>query len=187
MEPVLLGQVGVGHAIAVGDGELAGVAQVLGGRAADPGPGHGQLAGIGQGHLPVLFVVDRMDREVVRLELDGEVTVHRCIIQEIRLDHFGLVSQAEDEAVKAVMGIGSHDVPEDGTIADGDHGLGANLRLLAQSRPQAAAQNEDGHVRVFSVHRYFPCMFPGEPLEGPIGRGPSIITDWAGENQDQFF
>ena len=61
MEPVLLGEVGVGHAVAVGDGEMAGVAEVLGGRAADPGPGHGQLAGVGQGHLPVLLVVDRVD------------------------------------------------------------------------------------------------------------------------------
>ena len=38
MEPVLLGEIGVGHAVAVGDGEMAGVAEVLGGRAATRAP-----------------------------------------------------------------------------------------------------------------------------------------------------
>jgi len=49
------------------------------------------------------------------------------------------------------MGIGPHDVPEDGTIAYRDHGLGANLCFLAQPSTQSAAENENGNIREFMV------------------------------------
>src|SRR5271157_3974879 len=147
MKPKFLAEVDVGHAVTVSNGEMTGIAKILGRRTTDPGSGHGQLAGVSQGYLPVFLVVDRVNRQVVRHQLDGEVTVHRCIIEKVGLDNVRLVAEAENEAVKPVMGIGSHDVPEDGTIAYRDHGLGANLGFLAQPRAQATAKNKDGYIR----------------------------------------
>ena len=73
-------------------------------------------------------------------------------MQEKRLDHLGLVTEAEDETLKAVARISSHDVPEDRPIADRHHRLGAELGLLADARSQAAAEHEDGHVSEILTH-----------------------------------
>src|SRR6185369_16494562 len=65
--------------------------------------------------------------------------------QEIFLDHVAAIAEAEHEFSEAPMGIGLHDVPENGAAADLDHRLGAELGLLAQASPQASAQHDDFH------------------------------------------
>ena len=86
-----------------------------------------------------------------------------------------------------MVGIGSHDVPNDRAIADRDHGLGADLRLLSQSRAKAAAEDEDRNVRVAAVHRYLPRVIAVAPFESLIDpRISSIIADRSAENQYQL-
>ena len=102
-----------------------------------------ERAGIGERHRPVLLVIDLVDLDVVGLQRDGEIAVHRRIVEKIRFDDFGLVAEAENEILKAVMRIGAHDVPQDRMISDRHHGLGANFGFLAQPRAEAAAQDEN--------------------------------------------
>jgi hypothetical protein len=52
MEAELVAEVGVGQAVAVGDAEMLGCAQVAGSRACDSGAGHGRRARERHGHQP---------------------------------------------------------------------------------------------------------------------------------------
>jgi hypothetical protein len=45
------------------------------------------------------------------------------IVGKIVLDVISLVSQAYDEFIEAIKGIGFHDVPEDGLFSDFNHGF----------------------------------------------------------------
>ena len=81
-------------------------------------------------------------------EADGEVVVHRLVIQEIFLDHVAAVAQAEHKIAEAVVGVELHDVPEDGAAADLDHRLGPEFGFLAQARAQSAAKNHYFHNRI---------------------------------------
>ena len=62
-------------------------------------------------------------------EADGEVVVHRLVVQEIFLDHVAAIAEAEHEIAEPVVGVELHDVPQDRPAADLDHGLGRNRSL----------------------------------------------------------
>ena len=62
------------------------------------------------------------------------------------LDQLALVPEAEDEAVKALVGVDADDVPEDRTPADLDERLRDRVRLFAQPGAPAAAEDHDGLV-----------------------------------------
>src|SRR5438552_16701126 len=47
-----------------------------------------------------------------------------------------------------VVGVRLHDVPEDRPPADGDHRLGAELRLLPQSGAESAGEKHDLHSSI---------------------------------------
>ena len=94
----------------------------------------------------ILFVVAAviLDPAAV-LQGDGEIVVHRLVVEEVLLDHVAAIAQAEDEVAEAVVGVDLHDVPEDRPPADLDHRLGPELGLLSQPGSDATAQDHDFH------------------------------------------
>ena len=56
------------------------------------------------------------------------------------------VPRADHEVVEAEVGVALHDVPQDGVPPDFDHGLGAQVTLLADARAEAPRQNNDLHI-----------------------------------------
>ena len=66
-------------------------------------------------------------------------------MREILLDHVPFVSEADDEVVVAVMGVGLHDVPEDRTLTDLDHRFWLQVGLFADPCSETTCQNDDLH------------------------------------------
>jgi hypothetical protein len=109
------------------------------------------FAGEGERDVPVELMLVFVDGDLVGAQVDGGIGVAEMEITEVVLDDLGLEPEAQDEAPKAVPGIGSHHMPENGMLADGDHRFGAEFRFLLDARAQAAAQDENGDVGRF-VH-----------------------------------
>src|ERR1700694_5644248 len=86
---------------------------------------------------------------LVRAESDPDVAVHEAVVQEVLANHVTLVAQAQNKVGEAVMRVSLHDVPKDRFAADFDHWLWTYFRLVAQSRPEATAQDHylHGHAR----------------------------------------
>src|SRR5262249_40602154 len=63
-----------------------------------------------------------------------------------RPDDVGLVAEAQDEAAHAEAGVVTHEMPEDGLAADGDHRFRDALRAFAEPGTPAAAEHDSGHV-----------------------------------------
>jgi len=78
-------------------------------------------------------------------EIEGEASVQHVEIAEVALDHLPLVAQGNAELVEAVVAEVLHDVPENGPLADGQHGLGADLGLLGEAGAETAGENDDLH------------------------------------------
>ena len=57
------------------------------------------------------------------------------IIAKIILDDIALIAEAKDELLVAEVRVNFHDMPKDGPLAHGHHGLGPKFRFLAQPRP----------------------------------------------------
>ena len=81
----------------------------------------------------------------VMAEFEGDVAGIPEVVAEVLFDHVALVAEAEDELAVAVMGVGFHDVPEDGFTTDGDHGFGAELSFFAEASAFTAAEDDDFH------------------------------------------
>ena len=62
------------------------------------------------------------------------------VVGEVFLDDVALVSAADDEVVDAVLGVELEDVPEDGSAADFDHGLGAEGGFFTEACAEAAGE-----------------------------------------------
>jgi hypothetical protein len=89
-------------------------------------------------------VAEQLDRssalaqpEVVREPL--------VVVDEVVLDGFGAVPEAEDEVPVPVVGVVLHEVPEDRALADRDEGLRHGLRVVAQAHAHAAAEEHHLH------------------------------------------
>ena len=93
-------------------------------------------AGVEQRDLPVLLgmlvVIGDLRR---RAEAQRHVARVALVIEEIFLDDFGLVAEAEDEFLEAVVGVEFHDVPEDRAVADRHHGFGAKFLSSRKRKP----------------------------------------------------
>ena len=129
------GNIHIRHPVAVGQHE--GLTAHIVPDPLDAAAGHGVKAGVHQRHLPRLRVV------VVHLHLVvGQVEGHIRGVQEIVgekfLHHVLLVPQTDHELVESELGIVFHNVPENGPLADLDHGLRLQMALLADSCPEAA-------------------------------------------------
>jgi len=74
-------------------------------------------------------------------------------VEEVVLDHEALVAEAEDEVPEAVVRVVLHDVDQDRHLADLDQRLRNELGLLVQAGSRSAAEDDDGDVREFGVHR----------------------------------
>ena len=114
---------------------------------------------------------------------DGEIVVHRLVVEEVLLDHVAAIAEAEHELAEAVVGVVLHDVPEDRPPAHLDHRLGPELGLLAQSRSQSSATE----LRLSSRWSALSCLprCRGEkdearserrPTDSILPRGPSLAN-----------
>ncbi len=139
-------EVNVRHTIAVGGKESILVNVFLDAFNAPPG---GRLqSGIGQGDAEI-FVVAVVKLDVaLSAQHDRKVAVHGFVVEKVPFDDLALVTQAEDEILVPVMGIGFHNVPQDRPATDGDHWFRSELRLVSHAGALAAAENDN-------FHRYF--------------------------------
>lgn len=143
MEVDELVDVDVGHAVTVGDHEAVGID--VAGHALQAAALEGLLAGVAQGHAPVLDLAG-MGGDGAAAQVHGEVRVADVVVVEILFDVFALVAQGQDEVLEAEAGIDVHDVPEHGPPADLDHGLGFDDGLFPQPGALAAAHDDDFHT-----------------------------------------
>jgi hypothetical protein len=79
-------------------------------------------------------------------KVHGEVAPQCRVGQEILLDDFGLVTQAQHKPSKAEPGVRPHDVPMYRIAADLDHRLGAKLSLFTKSRTQSTAEHKHWNI-----------------------------------------
>jgi hypothetical protein len=61
------------------------------------------------------------------------------------VDHVALVAEAKDEVLVPMVGVGLHDMPEDGPVADGEHRFWPVFGFFAQARAAPTAQDDDFH------------------------------------------
>ena len=117
------GEVDVGNPVGVGHAE----APVL-----EPVANQGDAAA-GGGLLPRVHA------------LDGEA-LREAVAPDERLDQVAAVAEAEHEAAEALLGVDADHVPEDRLSADLHERLRDRLRLLAEPRAPASAEDHDGFV-----------------------------------------
>src|SRR6266567_813445 len=79
------------------------------------------------------------------------------VVQEIVLDHAGLVTKAENEIAMAVVAVVLHDVPQDRLCTDRHHRLGDAFRVLADPRSKAAAKENNLHAATLWQMRTMKC------------------------------
>ncbi|MNM82275.1 hypothetical protein D3C81_943020 [compost metagenome] len=79
------------------------------------------------------------------------------IVGEVLLDHIALVAQADDEVIDAKVRVDLHDVPDDRLAAYLDHRFWPQVGFFADTRTQAAGQNDCFHylltLRAFATIR----------------------------------
>ena len=78
-------------------------------------------------------------------ETTQSAKICRPVVEEELLDDVGLVAEAQDEILVPVLAVVLHDVPEDRLMADRDHRLRNALRVLADARTEATAEQHDLH------------------------------------------
>ncbi len=79
------------------------------------------------------------------LREDEVVRQTLVILEEVILDIFALVSQAEHEVIVPEMSVVFHEMPDDRAVADIDHRLGNLLGIVAQPHAESAAEENDFH------------------------------------------
>ena len=137
------GDVDVSEAVAVGAEKE--VAREVALDPLDAGAGHRVLTGVDEGDAPVLDVAAPV-LDATGAELEGDIRVEQQVVGEVRLDVGALVAEAEHELAQAVRRVELHHVPEQWPAADLDHRLGAEFRLFAHARAEAATEQHDLHA-----------------------------------------
>src|SRR6266487_19887 len=139
----------VGQAVAVAGEEDLLAFEVLA-RRPQPLADVGLQSGVGEGDPPVVDVAGE------QLDLAAAVAQHEVVgdglvvVQEVLLDHVGLVAEAQDEVPVPVVRVVLHDVPQDRPVADRDHRLGDRVGVLAQPQAQTATEKDGFHSTVTS-------------------------------------
>src|SRR5579859_2943313 len=138
--------VDVGDAVAVRAQE--GVAVDVSFDALDPASGHRVGAGVGQRHAIVLLAVLIVIGDLMRPpQRDGEIALHRFVVEEVVLDHVASIAEAKHEILEIVMRVQLHDVPQERVAPHLDQGLWLELGFLSQPGAQPAAENDYLQVR----------------------------------------
>src|SRR5437763_14308420 len=103
----------------------------------EAGARHGIRSGIQKGDPPVgrLFS-EYLDPAIA--EVDPNVSIVVSEIEEIVVDHFPLVTEAEHKIPNTVGPIIPHDVPQNRPTADWHHGLWLELGLFSEPRTKTA-------------------------------------------------
>ena len=154
LQPALLmegdfgADVDVRQAVAVGHAERLARVQVLA-HLQQPAAGHGLLAGVHQRDLP------RLAAAIVVLDpvlphVEGHVRLVQEVVREVLLHDVTLVAEAHDEIPDAERCVGFHDVPQDGTAPDLDHGLRPDGRFFGDSGALAAREDHAFHRSRYS-------------------------------------
>src|SRR5208282_4498205 len=173
-----LSDVHIAHAIAVGQHEEIFTNILL--NPLHPSASHRVLSGIDESDLKVLFAMDVLILDLgVPAEAEGEIVVHRLIVQEIFLDHVAAVSEAEHKIDETIMRIQLHNVPQDRTTADFYHGLGPILSFLAQTGTEPSAQHYYFHeILLAGANASFPDFIHySDVRQGKDPRGtPPLIS-----------
>ena len=104
--------------------------------------------GVDEGDPPLVELArEELELRTVRAAVEHEVVEHRPVVrEEVVLDDFALVPQAQNELVVTPHRVVAHDVPEDRLAADLDHRLGDALRLLAHAHTEATAEDHHFHL-----------------------------------------
>src|SRR5207237_10841975 len=77
-----------------------------------------------------------------------EVVGYRfVVVEEVLLDDFALVAEAEDAIVESPRLVPLHDVPENRLASDSDHRLRDPLGRFTHTDAEAAAEDDDLHNR----------------------------------------
>ena len=79
--------------------------------------------------------------------IDLKMVLEIAVIEKELFDFARLVARADHEVVEAEAVIVPHDMQENRTIADLDHGLGFGARFFGESGAQAACEDENGNLR----------------------------------------
>src|SRR5215472_10907091 len=140
----------VADAIAVGQAESL-VAQMVA-NALQPAARHRRFACVNQRDLPRFHTVVQ-EAHLPFAHLEGHVAHVQHVAREVFFDEMTLVPAANDEIIYAMMRVQLHDVPQDRSSADLDHGLRLDLRFLAQPRAKTASEYDCLHIGPFLPQR----------------------------------
>src|SRR5260221_8673876 len=92
-------------------------------------------------------------------QTNSEVVSHRFIVQEIIFDDISLIAQTQDEALKPILSINLHDMPQNRASANLDHRFGFVLRLFAKAGSFTPAQNHYRYIGRIHHARTFTACF----------------------------
>ncbi len=70
------------------------------------------------------------------------------VVAEEVLDNVPFVAQSKDKFLVPEAGVGLHDMPQDGSITQGQHGLGTELGLFTQPGSLPAAEDYNLHIGI---------------------------------------
>src|SRR6185312_2751209 len=121
----------------------------------------GLLSGVDEIDQPVLgavLVVVAVAAPLHPPGLEGypQVGGERAVVGHVAFDLLALVAERDHEFLKSVRRVMHHDVPENRTAADLDHGFWPYDRLLRESRADAACEDAYFHVMLVVVFNDYP-------------------------------
>ena len=109
--------------------------------------------GVDEGDAPLADVAAEELHLAAAVGQDEVVGGGLLVVEEVVLDHLGAVAQAQHELGVTEVGVVAHDVPEDRTVADGHHRLGARVVADPHPEPESTAEEDDLHGSTSRVGR----------------------------------
>ena len=106
---------------------------------------HRGLTGVDQRHAPRLGILV-MYLHTVFGHVEGDIRHVQEVIGEVFLDHIALVTTADHEIGDTMSAIDFHNVPQDRTAADFDHGLGTQVAFFGNPRAQTTGKYHGFHI-----------------------------------------
>ena len=146
-----LRNIDVGYPITVGKAESF-LAKVLS-HALQPAARAGHLTRVYQSDTP-WFGMALVNMHAVLHHIEGDVRHVQEVVGEILLDDIALVTQTDDEIGNPVMLIDLHYVPDYWLTAHFNHGLGLEVRFLADSGSKPSSKNNGLHFLILVLTAY---------------------------------